>query len=369
MLYHCFPRRPYGHISDGLPLTDAELKLGMQILESIFRFGLLLKPEDAFEPDALDDAKIDSVGPSQHPRCCFTENDFLGITTPEVSFQRGLRSHLDIFGSFAIGIENPTGRQLGINPCNYYYRTSEEFDDPHLRALSEHLLLSLNQIRNTLVLLSEVEAIANPEDDHPRRGNAVQREKLKYIGVSYENEGEQKIAEIAKNLDNLTISEAKKLDESISNTHYPFWYLSQQLTFLIHLFQNADSQKNRRELAYYAQREWRLVRFFHGDLRFLPISAQPEEIMSLSDEETDVINLFLETEPDLRHSFKQVYEKDISLEGSWLLFRSGDYDIREFVSEIIVPRRFEIAVKDTVDRLCNDGHFRRGKPQVISSDT
>ena len=369
MLYHCFPRRPYGLISDGVPLTEAEEELGMQVLESIFRFGLLLKPEDAFDPITVEGNKVEQVGPSEHPRCCFTENDFNGISSPEVKFSNGLRSHLDIFGSFAIGIENTVGRLLGINPCNYYYRSSDDFEDPNLRALSEHLLETLGQVKNTLVLLSEIEAIANPDDDHPKSGNFVQREKLKLIGVNYENERRRKVDEIAKALDELSIGDAKKIEETLLHTHYPFWYLSQQITFLTHLFQNADSQKNRRELAYYAQREWRLVRFFHGNLRFLPVSAQPDEIISLSDEETEVIELFLETVPDLSNSFRQVYGRQINLEGSWLFFRSGDFDIREFVSEIIVPSRFEKDVTGTVEQLWHEGHFRRGKPKIVSSDT
>lgn len=341
----------------------------MQVLESIFRFGLLLKPEDAFEPASAEENNAEQVGPSEHPRCCFTENDFHGICSPQVQFSNGLRSHLDIFGSFAIGIENSVGRQLGINPCNYYYRSSEEYEDPDLRALSEHLLETLGQVRNTLVLLSEIEAIANPDDDYPSSGNFVQRKKLKLIGVNYENERRQKIEEITKSLDQLPIDSAKKIEEALQHTHYPFWYLSQQITFLTHLFQNADSQKNRRELAYYAQREWRLVRFFHGNLRFLPVSMQPKEIISLSDEEADVVGLFLETVPDLSQSFEQVYERRISLDGSWLLFRSGDFDIREFLSEIIVPSRYEKVVAGSVDQLWHEGHFRRGKPKVISSDT
>lgn len=351
-----------------MSLTEAETELGMQVLESIFRFGLLLKPEDAFEPASAEENKLKQVGTSEHPRCCFTENDFHGICSPQVEFSNGLRSHLDIFGSFAIGIENAVGRQLGINPCNYYYRSSEEYEDPDLRALSEHLLETLGQVRNTLVLLSEIEAIANPDDDYPRSGNFVRREKLKLIGVNYENERRQKIEEITRSLDQLSVDCAKKFEETLQHTHYPFWYLSQQITFLTHLFQNADSQKNRRELAYYAQREWRLVRFFHGDLRFLPVSAQPNEIMSLSDEEADVIRLFLETVPDLSNSFQRVYERQINLEGSWLLFRSGDSDIREFISEIIVPRSFEKRVRATVEELWSEGHFRHGKPKIISSD-
>lgn len=216
--------------------------------------------------------------------------------------------------------------------------------------------------------MSEVESIANPNDDYPRSGNAVRRTKLSQIGVDYHGETGDVIIKVKKRLSELTEKQAKSIDKLISNTHYPYWYLVQQITFLIHLFQNADSRENRRELAYYTQREWRLVRFFHGNLKFLPITKQAEEVISVNAEEKDIIDEFIDASEAIAERMSGEFKRKVHMDGSWLLFSVGEHHVREFISEIIVPEKYFDIVENSVRKLESKGRFGLSAPTVISNN-
>ncbi len=365
MLYHCFPRRSYSRILDNSPPTHDELIFGLAVLESIMKFGLLLCPESVAIAPSVDADGI--YNPTfDHPRCCFTENELERLSDREVPFPNGHRSHFQIFGPIAIGIENLHGRRLGINPCNYFYRSSAEASDTDVRALSEHLVSCLHEVRNSLVVLAELESHANPDDDYPSRGHAIARDKLRRVGVDFYNEGQNNVVKARAGIDGLTLSNAKAFEDLIANDRYPFWYLTQQLTFLIHLFQDADSQRqtNKRHLAYYSQREWRLVRFFHGNLRFLPISEQATDMSSISEKESEIVQKFLEGCAGLNQLSRRALDRALNVEGCWLLFERGQVHVRDFISEIVVPDAAYRDASRLLQNLLELGAFHRSAPKL-----
>lgn len=95
--YHCFPR-------------GGDIDLGLQILESICKNGLLLTPEVLPEfREALSNGKLGEPISIWQKRICFTE---LGL------FELGPHCHM--FGPFAIEWEIDRLREIGAMPVIYF---------------------------------------------------------------------------------------------------------------------------------------------------------------------------------------------------------------------------------------------------------
>lgn len=281
----------------------------------------------------------------EHARCCFTENALNRLFVKEVPFGQSRRSHFQIFGPFAVGIKNEHGRILGISPASYFYRASHAS-----RAFSEDLIARLHEIRNSLVIMAEIESRGNPDHDVPKSGYALPRSRLASIGVDFHSELYENVRAARAKIDSLSPSEAKSFELMFTNKKKPFWYQVQQLTLLLHLFQVADSVRNERHLAYYRQREWRAIRFFHEDIHVVPLSDHDGYAGMMDENAKAHVTQFLNNWTNCMRSGAANTGVG-GFDRCWLLIGRGERHVRDFISEVVVPREVEGRVRQFVQAL------------------
>lgn len=250
--FHSFPR------PGSWGSRDSEVTVGMRILESVFKDGLLLTPESLTIPPNPDSSRErPPTSDVMQRRACFTLLD-------EDALLQG-SEHQRAFGSFAIGISSYAGRTIGFLPTIYYYSAyiASAGHLPPDSGLSQQLLFRLGEIRKLLIALAWVEArtgLHQTDEDAVRQEEVKSEEYLERFGLTLDDEldadeGPQ-LAERLRHLDNCL---AKQFYLHINTDRVRAWNLAEWMTILLSLLQTADSKRRNRHLAYFQQREWRVI--------------------------------------------------------------------------------------------------------------
>ena len=313
--YHAFPRVPRTS-----QLEDADRRsLGERILGSILRHGLLLAPEPLHIPPnpASDLASPPSTTIIQR-RASFTLLEPEELHAPH--------PHAEMFGRFAIGVGTMTARELGMVPTLYYYRSADadRRRGPEDSGISQEILYRLSEVRRLLIALAHLEACAFPAS---RLHRSV--EQLRIFGLVLDDE-----VNIKAELDALQQSEARRVSRLLNTDRVPAWNLAEWIEIILSMFQTADSGERRRHLAYYAQREWRIVQFLAEGTKCFPLREEywPFLVSSPAGSWTVLANARREIEQAMRGR-----KSSFDLDECYLLMGAGGRPFREFISELVVP--------------------------------
>ncbi|MCK1574070.1 hypothetical protein [Bradyrhizobium sp. 174] len=337
-LYHAFPRPPSGR-PDALTASGT-INGGLQVLSLILSHGLLCMPErfslfsdpssEREEKRALLSANCpqDEIYQS---RACFSLLDL-----PELSQQIELRpsevgprkptvifSHADLFGQFAIGLDPLEARNIGVLPAVYYYRAkSAELRE----SLSSQIVYRLDEIRTVLKILSFIEARANLKDL-----TVPNYERLTEIGMvpKYEKD-------VFQRLTDLSTRDARMIFELFNTDRVAGWNLVDFLTMLLSLYQNADSTIDSEPLAFFHQREWRLIHHMREGLGWFSLGQNEyyaDSNASRFRRSKVAIRSFLKTRMGTLDENK--------MRRFWVLAEVEGRPFRDLVREIVVPEECE----------------------------
>lgn len=300
--YHNFPRRYKDNKS-------AYIEKGLSILSSIKKAGFVLTPEITEWKEPLSNGTQSKPWRVAQKRCCFTE-----LTPSEVV------NHSKMFGKFALEIEISVFRQLGGIPVFYLPRPSEE--DKGLESLASALLSRIGEIQVLLNRLGELEELVKNTTDKNQILNIVKNNKvLESIQCS--------------------IRGAESLISYLRYDSQPITILRNALRALSGFFYPTEDFRYTGTLAYYRQREWRIIANMSKLGKELTRNPTKEEKEILIKIDNEFYNREIEL---LTGKYKRVDQCQIfdSLEGKPII---------EFVRRVIVPTE---AKKMATDILSNE---------------
>jgi len=333
LLYHAFPRKTAGKRGE----LEA-LQRGVDILALMMSYGLVLTPETL---DMPPDPRAPDLGEPpktcfDQERACFTLVAREELQTPRLAGRIGgaPASHADLFGEFAIGLDPVRARRLGVVPVMYFY------DGEGYANMSRELLFRLRDLRTLAVAVARIEGRGTmPERDV--RSEAELAEK----GIVLE--GEPRVAPL---LDALPPAFARSVHELLDTNRVPAWNLVEWLDIALNLFQTADSRTTPGSLAYFQQREWRIVRLFGEHvachLLAVPTDADGDPFTRVRGE---VRARLAEIDP--------VFFDDRRLARSSLLSGAAGEPFFDFVDEVVCPMPAAPAVQNLLEQANLDEEF------------
>lgn len=362
LLYHCFP----GYLSASRPISDRDAtslerlrcQIGYLTLKSILETGLLLTPE----PFSVDNPE--RLHTMNQVRACFTlataselKRKISGLPYSSSHHERANippLSHFDLFGDFAIGLDPIEARALGAIPTIYYYRDVKDSMLPlssygTSSTLSFDLICHLLKARKLLVGLAHIEALA----DRNCKDTAT-IEQLREMCQTLDGEPDSVIEAASRLNENL----ARQIYPLFDTNRGPIWNIIQHIELLLNLFQVADSHQRNRHLAYFQQKEWRIIQHNTQGLNCEPLFGRKysrdsnrkiKNLCSYWDEINNLLRI---------HRFRtREFANDF-----WLLMNCNRFNFRDFIKQIIVP---DVALGLTQE-LIENFHFWNSKPTVIS---
>lgn len=358
-LFHAFPRLPHRRDSAGRIIrnspTDEDRIKGLEILRLILTHGLLCTPEKfKLYPNYNTENKekqrcLRENTPHDElvqSRACFTLVDTLELSKEYELSQGQLtrhEAHIDLFGEFAVGLDPVEARALGIMPTVYYYK--HDIGDPFTRraGLGVQIVERLDEIRSLFSILSYIEAKANAGDGDDMTFPAPEVLKSLGIQVRYESEIE---AEIAK----IKAKDASFIFRLFNTDRVPAWNLVDFVEIMLSLYQTTDSTIEDAPLAFFQQKEWRLVHHMMEGLRWFGLGDHPAYRNPLAKNFSSAIN---EIEVFVRKTSPQKKEEHLTwfFNNCWILIGTADLHFRDFVREIVVPESFCKQAKTIVESL------------------
>ena len=323
LLYHSFPRKALADRS----ISDAN-ELGIRQLAMMLEHGLLLTPESLFVPKNKRAANHDNPKTCfLQTRACFTlaSQEELWREDQRRTSHGKLASHAELFGEFAIGLNPVRARALGAVPVMYFYSDRNEVN------VSYEILFRLRELRSLAIALARLEAKAGiPERDVL---DAATLDKVGYL-----LKGDPIVERRISKVDAQT---ARTAIELLDTDRPPAWNLVDWIDILLDFFQTADSHDAQGSLAYYQQREWRIVRAHGPHVRCyrlaLDCKLDAQSAMCKADRRLIRKNL---------KCLNRDFFTDDCLENSAILQGTDDESFFDFVQEIICPVTVSCRVAD-----------------------
>ena len=217
--YHSFPRR-------GLDHGDVNHK-GLAVLTSIAKSGLLLTPERTEWSEFLQDGKRSKPVEVFQKRICFTE-----------LAQHELEAHAKVFGPFALEFSIENLRLLGAIPV--FYMPPPGCEERALEGVAAALISRLADIQLLLTRLTDI-------------ANLAQRTSNKADSLQVTRNG------IVVGTTRCSIGAAEDLLAVLSHEIQPPLQLLSAVRALGGFFYPTEGLAYTGELAYYRQREWRII--------------------------------------------------------------------------------------------------------------
>jgi hypothetical protein len=283
--YHSFPRRGRD--------TDREVEIGCKML-ALMCNGLVLTPEvvkwEYPHADGSPPRKMDI----QQKRVCFTE------LSPDE-----LPRHADEFGHFALEFEIDVLKGLGAIPVFYIPKGTGRTGE--VTALGSVLVI---QLIDAMVLAMRLAGVKKNLDDAPFATGQFPCT----FGFT-----ETKLQTF-----NLDVLETRKYIEAFTYSLTPPDMLEHSLTALLSFFYPADDIERNKALAYYRQREWRIV----GNL-----AIRGEELMRRPS--TEFIGRLLEI--DSEFFGRELASGNRRADECYVYPGIGEKRLIEMVRRIIVP--------------------------------
>jgi hypothetical protein len=221
-LFHNFPRRSPGDD------TTTTLKRGLEILKFIVDTGLMLVPEILTWGTSDMQIQLCQV------RFCLTELEMSDIG-----------EHSKLFGEFAIELSPEMARKLGALPVLYMPQSLRQ--DKALSGVGTSLIVAIEEIRHLLEMMDELEVRAKSFPE----ASVI---KARHMGRS-RVDGQEYVMEQF----DLNASEAQKVLEYLGIAKHSYRNLANWAVCMQNTLYPTDDERHDKQLAYYRQREWRIV--------------------------------------------------------------------------------------------------------------
>lgn len=340
LLYHCFPRgaaERFGQLRSN--------QIGVDQLETIKKYGLLLTPESFSIPENQLAAKHKGESPKVEflqARACFTlveREELLMARDSETA------SHFKLFGDFAIGLKPADARKLGAVPVFYVYDAfGENLENSRDVNLTREILFNLRELRSVMIALARLEAKAKIPDRDTLDVAMLDR-------IGYVLQGDPIVRGRIAQMDH---RKAREVVDLLDTDRGPAWSLVDLIDITLNLFQTVDSKNSDgllRQHAYYQQREWRIVRLFNPCLRCQRLGSDfdldgPEAMTP--DERRDLRKRLTELNPRFFNDSR--LENSAILRGTRGRDGARTTDFFEFVEEIICPSAVASYIKELDER-------------------
>lgn len=371
LLFHAFPRARHvrtGNVGavEWIPHSTEELERGFLILGQILRHGILCTPERFAiyaDPETERDLKAAAFKQGEpytfitQSRACFTLMDRHELSQ-EIS-QSGVISspHYRIFGPFAIGIDPLPARSLGVCPVFYYYRHLHGAKDDRIASaapiggLGSQIVSRLMEIATVFSVLSRIEAIARPQSN-----GILSEEMLDEIGITpaYEPRVEHLLAQLSRR-------QAADLLQYFDTDRVAAWNIVDFVNMLLSFYQSADSTLDGTPLAFFNQREWRLVYHTRGGLNWIGLGDHPYY------RDPNAFDMFAQ-----RDELKEFLLSDLQSRkrdedyflNCWALNKADGLNFRDFIKEIVVPPAYVSRAEMLLHR-----YDFKGKPPAVYAGT
>lgn len=352
MLFHSFPRpreliEPNSTDTRGSDIHEM-LDRGFRTLQNITRLGLVCTPE-TLRFDRLPVRLADRPrSPSQkmrfwtyqQSRLCFTlcepselfEKKIRGLEPgpagPKFSAGREM-SHADLFGPFAIGIDPINSRRLGVVPTNYY-APSDLFGERFSQASNIAPGLNIQLICALYKIYQIIAVLAYLESDLVIDGFELpSKSKLDLLRID-----EFVPDKIAKSLIELPSDRREKIVRMFDTNRLPAFDLLSSIDMLLNLFQETDSSIDGTILAFFEQREWRLIHGARDGTVWYCLGDQPSfRNPHGSTRKDQIAYLQREIEMAAGRIRSSDYFKDC-----WVLESVDGKRIADYIKLLIVPR-------------------------------
>ncbi|MDX8353984.1 hypothetical protein [Cognatiyoonia sp. IB215182] len=313
LLYQSFPRRSLNAQPDDA-LHAALFQLGF-----VAGYGLLLTPEPLVIP--ANPRATANVGAAETSftqcRACFTliEREELWAPGSAKTGRSAGKSHAELFGAFAIGLDPVDARLFGLTPVSYYYSGVEDANRTY------EMLFRLREFHELFTILAVLEARVGVPD-------AVDINTLHDRGL-LPSHGADAISRITQADPSLL----QAFVDLVRTDRPAAWRMADNLEMLMDAMQTADSATSVGSLAYYEQREWRITRGYGAHLNVVPLGpARKGDPAIPSETEADRL--------DLRralHGSDQSYFKEAILDDCVVLVGPRGGHFFEYVKEVVTP--------------------------------
>jgi hypothetical protein len=238
--YHSFPRLKLGDTAESATVVEK----GLNLLRAIKDVGLVLAPEVVEWSIPQIDGTTKLLRRRQ-VRICFTE-----LSPSE------LASHAKVFGPFVVQFSISLLRQVGVLPVIYVPQMVK--GDRLFSSFGPVIVWMLENARHTMDQLHNLSVISDPAKalEWARKTNPEVKSVDPNCKINLRNTTET--AETDKNFE-VDASVVKGILDYLGYKTAPFELMRGTLAAAQTLFYPTDDPIHDQELAYYRQREWRLI--------------------------------------------------------------------------------------------------------------
>jgi hypothetical protein len=267
---------------------------------------------------------------------CFTLGDETDLFLPRMPGQTtgqtaksAQASHADLFGPFTLGLEVRDARRIGILPTAYYSpvdaqgnRYDETFAEPGLHL---QLIQRLKELRELMTLHAIIERSLKVDG-----GRLPAEEMLRTLDIDIPFHHELVEAAYA-----LPDPQRRKIFELFDTDRETALSLISSIDMMLSMFQETDSSIDGTPLAFYQQREWRLIHHMRTGMVWYCLGDQPEFRNPLAERKAREIL-------QLRGTLSSVAKdgRDAAyFKSCWVLEEIDGRPLRDFISRLVVPAR------------------------------
>jgi hypothetical protein len=348
-LFHSFPRPPEKSTEDSAATSlshEERDELGFLILKSILKYGLVCTPERLkLYPDeqTSNPAKLDLLREGKpdylhvQSRFCTTLCDADELFKPKI---RGLvpgpygpvragkkpTSHAALFGPWSIAFETSAARHIGFVPTFYFSPDDlmgRRFHGLGAPGLGLQIIHRLRELRELMIILAHIERSVRV-GDHV----LVDAATLKSLDLDLPLE-----PEIMENISRLSLKKRADLVKHFNTDRESAVNLVGFIDMMLSLFQETDSTIDGEQLAFYQQREWRLIHHWRLGVRWYSLGHQPPIRNPLAKERsTEIAHIRGVLE---RCSGRERSESYFA--SCWVLETIDEMRPLDFIGSIIVP--------------------------------
>ena len=248
-------------------------------------------------------------------------------------------SHAALFGPWSIAFDTPASRQIGFAPTTYFspsHMLGGRFQVTGLTApgLGLQIINRLRELRELMIILAYIEQSVRVGDDE-----LVDARILKSLDLDLPFE-----PEIMKSIFALSLESRSDLLKFFSTDRESAVSLVGFIDMMLSLFQETDSTIDGEELAFYQQREWRLIHHMRWGTVWYCLGDQPSirnPLANARESEIAYLRKLLERCAESRRS--EGYFKHC-----WVLEEVDGKKISEYVRSIAVPHRQSKRVRELV---------------------
>jgi hypothetical protein len=361
MLFHSFPRPRRVGLNTRAD-EDRRDATSLLVLESILRYGILCTPErlNIFPAHLTMNRRKRKLLESGSPEYSHSQSRFcLTLCDAPELFERKIRgivpasdgprseerhpvSHADLFGFFAVAFDPLSARRLGIVPT-VYFSPSDIFGHRFLPGggeapgLNIQIVQRLKELRELLIVHAMIERSVTTADGSQLPGDDVLH--ALDLRLPFEDEIVRRVYALSDD-DRRRVFDLFDIDRELALGLVSFTEM------MLSLFQETDSSADAGVLAFYQQREWRLIHHMREGMLWYCLGEQPvfrNPFATMRRKEIERLKSIVNEVAASERS--ESYFKHC-----WLLEQVDGVHVNQFIANVVVPARMLQRVREAVRR-------------------